>query len=464
MEAVINRDKKHKSLNVYAWYTIFFVVAALISFSFFIIYKKSFVWKNDGLYQHYNAFLYFGKNVREFIQNVFQNPTFEFPMWEWGLGPGNDAISYQLFYDPFFIFSVFTPTKFGEIGYGFTVVLRLYIAGFSFCSYCKEMKCLKWSTVFATIMYVFNAYMIFGAPRHPYFVNTTIYMPLIFLGIEKILNHKSFLLFSLAVALAALSDFYFFYMVVLLTIIYVALRLICDSKYRNIKAFSITVGKILVFSVIGVLISCVLLLPTIMSFVENNTRINDGYVSDIFYTLSQYSEYPGAILSSIRQPTGWAFVGMSALAYIGVFGSFIGKNKNNRWARIYFILEIVFLAFPIFGRMFNGFGYVTNRWVFIWSFVPSFLVARELPDILNFDIKKKGILTISVMTYTMMCLILDKSRTEDVLVGVVFLLISMIVVIFTNNIKDLIINKTGFKFFLSPKRINQFLIALLILT
>lgn len=453
METLINENKKGKKTSLYLGYTIFFAIASLIVFSFFILYNKSFVFRGDGIYQHYNAFLYFGKNVREFIRNIFQNHNFSIPMWEWGLGPGSDTISYQLFYDPFFIFAIFTPIKYMEISYGFTVILRLYLAGITFCAYCRKMNCQKWTTVCAAIMYVFCAYTIFAAPRHPYFINPVIFMPLIFLGIEKIIRNESFVLFSLAVALAALPDFYFFYMIVLLTVLYVTFRLICSSYYRKPKIFVGIMGKLLLFSVIGVAISGVLLLPTAMSFAENNTRVTDTYTYNFLYSFSQYSRYPGSFVSATEEPTPWSYLGMAPMVYIGVIGSFLNKDKKQCWARIYLLVEITFLCFPIFGRIFNGFGYVTNRWVFVWSFVPAFLFAKEFPSILNFSKKNKMILSALCIGYTLLCLVLDKSRIEVNLVGLVLFLISLIFVCFTSDIKSLCIPFKACKFTLKREHL-----------
>lgn len=454
--------KKRRVLPLYLWYTFFFAVAAVITFSFFAIYKKAFIWQNDGLYQHYNAFLYFGKWAREIVRNVFVEHNFAIPMWEWGFGAGSDGIGFQLFYDPFCVFSVFTPTKYAEFVYGFTVILRLYLAGVLFCAYCKKMNCIKWTTVCAAIMYVFCAYTIFTAPRHPYFVNTMIYMPLIFLGCENILQRKSFLPFSIGVALAALNDFYFFYMIVLLTIIYAAIRLLSDREYRVPKIFWGNVGRLFIYAIIGVATACVLFLPTVMSFIENNTRVNDTYTFSPFYSGSQYSVLPGSLVSATELAVSWGLVGMAPIAYIAVMGSFINRDKKQRFARIYFLLEIIFLCFPIFGHIFNGFGYVTNRWVFIWPLIPAFLFAKEFPEILKFDARKKGYLFLGCTVYTILCVLFEKSRVEVDLIGIVLLLAALGFIILATEVNESGLSCLRSKIRVSKKRFTQLVSAFLV--
>lgn len=80
-----------KKTNTYCIYTIFFLMTAALCFSFFYRYGKSMVWGNDGLYQHYNAFLYLGSWVREIFHTLFSEHRLVIPMWEWGLGFGGDA-------------------------------------------------------------------------------------------------------------------------------------------------------------------------------------------------------------------------------------------------------------------------------------------------------------------------------------------------------------------------------------
>ncbi|MBD5115642.1 MAG: YfhO family protein [Ruminococcaceae bacterium] len=453
MEATV---KNKKVFSLYFYYTVFFAIAAAICFSFFAIHKKSFVWAGDGLYNYYNNFIYCGKWIRSIVKEVLFNQTFDIPMWEWGFGPGADIISKGVFGNPFYLISAIFPEKFAEIGYNFMVILRLYLTGIAFCTYCKKMNCIKWTTVCAAIIYTFSGFALVYAPRHPFFADSMIWLPLILTGCEKIFRNESFVLFTLSVALCAFSGFYFFYMIVLLTILYVILRVVFNPDYMHLKFICNKIGKLLVFSIIGVAISCVTFLPVVIDFVENNTRVNDTYTYNFWYTANQYSALPGNFVNAT------AAVGLIPMAYIGVFGSFINHDKKRRWARIYLLAEIVFLCFPVFGSVFNGFGYVSDRWTFVWSFIPAYLFAKEFPNVLKFDIRKKGFLCLSCMTYTVVCLCPDKSRTEANTIGIVLLLIALVAAIFLPEIKTFVIRTANLKFEISTQRITQLVTVALI--
>jgi len=104
----LKRDRG--KISFYVLYTAVFCVAALLTFWYFGYYKKSMIWAYDGLYQHYNAFVYLGSWCRELLKNIVIEHNFVLPMWEWGLGYGSDVfttLSYYTFGDPVALISVF---------------------------------------------------------------------------------------------------------------------------------------------------------------------------------------------------------------------------------------------------------------------------------------------------------------------------------------------------------------------
>lgn len=358
-------------------------------------------------------------------------------MWEWGFGMGGDMLGSQALYDPFYLLSVFFPTKFSEFGYELIIILKLYLVGFAFCAYCRHMECAEWSTVCGALVYTFCAFTIYAAPRHPFFINYMIYLPLIFIGCEKILKKQSFVTYSLAVALAAAFSFYFFYMAGIFTAIYILLRLLCDPELRKPKAFFTVLLKFAGFTIIGVLIAMILLLPVVMHFIANNTRLSAFYEYNFLYSANEYAAMPGGFVNYGAAVTDWAFIGMAPIAFVAVVGAFIKRDKKNKWARIFLVIEVVFLLLPIAGRILNGLGYVTNRWTFFWPFIPAFLLAKELPDILNFERKKKIQIVGVSLAYTLLCLLLWQSRTKYMLVGLVFLMICVIFICLMDEFKPI---------------------------
>ena len=117
-----NSDSQKESLlkiiidNPIVQYNMLFAIGICVMLFFFIRYGKLPIWKNDGLYQHYNAFLYYGQWWRDLLHNIFVEHKFVAPVWEWSIGYGADVIttlSYYVFGDPFALISVMTPREFG---------------------------------------------------------------------------------------------------------------------------------------------------------------------------------------------------------------------------------------------------------------------------------------------------------------------------------------------------------------
>lgn len=422
--------------KLYSSYTLAFIIAALIVFSYFYSFGKSTVMaEDDGLYQHYNAFIYLGVWCRKIIKNLIFNHKLVIPLWEWGLGYGADIITtlgYYTFGDVFALISVITPEKYGEIGYTAAILLRFYAAGFAFCAFAKKMGCRGWSTVCASVMYTFCSYAIFSGVRHPYFILPMIYLPLVWLGCEKMIRGESPFLYILAVFLAAFSNFYFFYMIVLLTVLYVAVRLLSEKPYRNVKVLGKYLLQFTGYGVLGVAMASVVFLPNACNFLFDNTRISSVYTFNPFYSLYEYVSLPGSAIGP-HQAVPWAYIGMSPLAYLGAGACFLQK-KEDRWAKWYLAAEVLFLLFPAAGHILNGIGYVCNRWVFAWAFIVAFMFAKFFPVLPELAIKKKVILSAGCILYTAFCLFMEKNKYfEYVLAGVILLLASMVLVWLAND-------------------------------
>ena len=363
-------------------YSVMFIVVALLVFAPFILSGKGFVFTAlgaDGLNQHFNAFVYYGGYLRGILKNIVAGNGLVIPQWDFAIGYGGDIIStfsYYMIGDPFALISVAFPTKYAEVGYTLSILLRMYCAGAAFCAYSRAMGCPKTGTLIGALAYTFSAYALFAAIRHPFFMDATIWLPLIWLGVEKVLNGKRPYLLAVSVFLAAVSNFYFFYMIVIISAIYVVVRCIATATANNKNAskasiashFAVSLAKIAVFCIIGLAMAALLFLPSTLSFLDSS-RSSSPYAFDPLYTLR---EYEGLLASFVCVLDGavplWAVVGLTPVTLLCLIVDFI-KRDQSRWPRFMIICFCVFLIFPWFGYALNGFGYVSNRWVFAYTFV-----------------------------------------------------------------------------------------------
>lgn len=346
-------------------YTNLFAVVALFTFIHFYLNETSLVLWGDGFRQHYKALLYYSRFLRELFTNVFIEHNLVIPQWDFTIGLGSDVITTFTYYsigDPFALFAAFVPEDSLLYYYEAMIIARLYLSGVAFCYMCFEFKQKNWYAILAgAIAYVFCSYALFAGVRHPYFTNPMIYMPLLVVAVEKIIKGKKPIMLAFAVALAALSNFYFFYIIVLLTVIYVLARLIC-LYHKDIKKALPPLVKIAAASVLGVLMGAVLLLPTVLAFLSDS-RATDSSAFELFYPLRHYLNFLETLITSTRARK-WMVLGTVFLAIPAITSLFTQKKKGSHFLKVLMGIMALFIVFPIFGKISNGFAYVSNRWCF----------------------------------------------------------------------------------------------------
>lgn len=185
-------------------------------------------------------------------------------MWSASIGYGSDIIStlhYYVIGDPLALFSVFVPNKYMVDFYDLLILLRMYLAGMAFAGYCFYMKNKnKIAVLTGSFIYVFCGYTIMFGLHHPYFLNPMIYLPLLLIGVEKIFKKESAIFFSIMVFISCTSNFYFFYIIVLVTILYVIFRIFMYYRKEQWKEAirCLSHGS---YAVLGVCMSAFILIP-----------------------------------------------------------------------------------------------------------------------------------------------------------------------------------------------------------
>lgn len=154
------------------------------------------------------------------------------PQWDFSIGLGSDILTTLHFYaigDPLDLLSIACPAKYAAYLYSLLSLFRLYLAGLSFGAFCfiKKQNHVSSITV-GSLVYVFTLFGMFIVSHHPFFALPMIFLPLLLLGVEQIAAGKRPYLFIVTVFLAAISNFYFFYMLALFTAIYTLFCLFAD--------------------------------------------------------------------------------------------------------------------------------------------------------------------------------------------------------------------------------------------
>jgi len=367
----MNNNRK----RYYFTYTILFAFISLIIFSYYYLNNRTFINSgNDGLIQHYKALLYYSEYLKTIITNIF-NGKFIIPHWDFNIGEGSDVLQTLHFYtigDPLSIFSIFFNRNNMYVYYDLSILIRLYLAGIIFSNLCFYTgKDNIYAVLAGSFAYIFSYWGLLNVNEHIYFLNPLMYLPLIILGIEMIIKEDKPYIFALGVFLSALSNFYFFYMIVLLTIIYVIIRFLYQY-HHDYKLMINKLIKLIIFSVLATLMAAVIVFPVLSAFL-NDRRVGVDNSVSLLYSRFYYERLPMVFLSNDHPyDLCMGFVAPVLLA----LGLIIKKPKENLLLVILMFVTFIFACLPFAGKVLNGFAYVINRWSFAIALVVSYILVH----------------------------------------------------------------------------------------
>ena len=422
------RHQKTKNTDFYLIYAIAFLAVSLFLLSRFYLNGKSLVWKHDGVPQHLNSLAYYGEYLRGILRSLFVEHKLKIPMWDMHIGYGSDILTtlhYYVIGDPLTILSVFVKPENTEKLYGFLIFLRIYLAGLSFSRYCFYHKNSKQATFMGTMIYIFAGWTIYASMKHPYFANPMIYLPLILMGIDKIFKKEKPYVYIWSVAIAGLSNFYFFYMIVIFMVLYAIFRFFQEFEDRSFKNIGRWLGIFLVYSVIALLLAAVILLPVILP-VFGTERFNAKNYVPLFYDRIYYEKYLGCLIG--ENMIQWGVAGYSAVSMAGVL-VLLAKRKKYGTLKAGFLLLNLFLLIPFAGHVLNGFSYVSNRWIWAYGMLISYIFVKIYPDIFALTLKEKRRIFVMLLVYCGIVLLPEAARTQRNMIAVLLLTLTVFVIL-----------------------------------
>ena len=348
------------------WYSILFTVLAIGVFFLFIIFHKSFIQYSDGYRQGYFQVVEIKHSLESFMSGD------GFSLWSWSKGSGMGSMFPN---DPFTIFAALFPAGLIELGYTLAVVLKLYCSGLFFLIFGREVKLEAFPCVFGAICYAFSSWMIdVGLVQSPFLINPVVF-PLVILGVERIYKGKSPLLFILMVAYYLIRSSYFAFMGAIGAFMYIVLRYFAFNDKFRIGQFAVRIGSFIIYGIIGGIISACVMLPAATKLsVASTDSASD--TMDILFGSSYYEGF-GLKLLSRGLTDDYLDIGIPILMLLlfPVAVRYINRKKTNV---IMSILLLGMMMFPFFCSMFNGFGYCTLRWSFIFIFFAVWASAEML--------------------------------------------------------------------------------------
>lgn len=391
-------------------YTALFALLMGIWAAIFALNGQSFIQYGDTLKQHYPFLVYYGRWLRQAARCVLTGAAV--PTWDFSIGYGADIITTLSYYglgDPLDLLAAFVPGRRTEQLLEGLIVLRLYLAGLAFMAFSRRHGNSRFGTLLGALAYVFSAWPIQAGLIEPVFLVPMYCFPLMLLGADDLFEGRSPVLYIAAIALTALSNFLFFYMAAVLLVLYAIA--VYSKRYgaKNLRTLPPLLAKFIGFALVGIAISAVTLLPTAQEL----------FGSARFGLTRETAPYPFyrffELLANMTTGMGYdaysTYAGVTSAAFLGVLVLF-AKPRQNTVLKCAWLGLLALLLVPQAGSVLNGISYVSNRWVWAFTMLEAFILARVCPGITAFEPKEKRNLFALLAVYCVVAFCVKQGRTE----------------------------------------------------
>ncbi len=388
--------------NSYLIYSVTFLLLLPIIYMPFITEGRTFVWNVDGINQHYPILIYYGRLLRGILQGQ------GFPMVDFSIGLGFDTITTLHYYalgDPIALLTVFMTEDNGPLVYVILIILRLYLIGISFLTFCRYWGMKGNGMILGALIYVFCGFSFFSGVRHPYFLNPMIYLPILLIGLEEVLRRKKPQLLVIMTFLCTISNFYFLYILTVMAVIYVIIRYAFTfyKDYKNKLTGLFCVGlRTGCYYLLGMAMAAVVFLPIIYAFLQNGRMDSKPeLLTGLFhYNKGFYFYALQGLFASGISPRYW--VDLSFPTVTGISVVILLCNSRYRKLAITFVLTMLALLVPAFGYFMNGFAYITNRWDFLLAFVIAVVFAATYESVFRLGPRERSLLGVGSLGYAVL--------------------------------------------------------------
>lgn len=230
---------------------------------------------------------------------------------------------------------------------------------------------------FGALLYGTSSIYFRHATYWDFFADAMLWLPLLLLGAEKVIREGRAALFLLAVSVTLFDNFYFAYINLLLTGIYILFRWLFplyeqeQKKKQQLKLFT---GSILA----GFGISAVSFVPAVYGFLHNYRPEYEAEISLFGYTDN--------ILLSGR------ILSIPAVTVAVLFAAVFYQNRMFRLFAALTVTGIILHYSPAAGSLFNGFSAPQYRWEYFLALAAAGTAAAGLAQFGKVENKRSLIL------------------------------------------------------------------------
>ncbi|MBQ3416244.1 MAG: YfhO family protein [Ruminococcus sp.] len=414
--ALIEADRGFRFYLVfYVMYTLAFLFGAYLIYNIFHEYGRTFLWIEDGVYQHFPAFHYVCDTVKGILKHDGSLETL-LP-FNFTLGQGGDILTTLNSYDytdpiSWLCAMVFPLSELRR--YALMIFVKLWLCGAAFSVFCFSTDRRNRTAVLCgALTYMFSGAVLHVFARHPNYVNWAYFLPLLLAGVELYRRKGKKYLLILSVTMNLVISFYTFFINAILLAVYVITLSVCNiikeknARGKTVKGELWLDVKTALLCFIGAAVVAAVLLPTIFAFLQNpRTGELTGYTdSALQYEVGYYESLFSTLFMPYTTISGYTtYIGLFPVIFVAIGAIFTQKKKHTH-LKVLLIVFAVFLCLPIMGRLLNGMGYATSRWAYAVPFLGGVMLVEAFELLPKLSTNVKRWILIAGATYILYCFV-----------------------------------------------------------
>ena len=367
-KAVALKPQKERRLST-------FLIALGIAAGFFVPYMLI----SEGYFTFYGDFNVQQIPFYQMCHAAVRDGNFG---WNWYTDLGVNFIGSYSFYllgSPFFWLTIPFPNSFVPYLMGPLLILKFALAALTGYLFIRRFTRTPEAARLGGLLYAFSGFSVYNIFFN-HFHEAIILFPVLLLGLELLITENRRGIFMFAVCLSALANYFFFFGMVVFTVIYFFVRLLSGAVKVRFSRFLV----IALEAVLGVAMAAVLLIPSFYAIIENS-RVSNMLLGWNAITYGKEQIYLNIIQCFFFPPdlparpvffpgaqVKWSSLGgwLPLFSMAGVFTWFIEKRKS--WIKRLLGISIFMALVPILNSAFYAFN---TSYYARWFYMPILIMS-----------------------------------------------------------------------------------------
>lgn len=377
-----------KPRNAGGWRNNYFLKSFFLGLSLALVIFLPFLLVDGGRFLFYGDFNVQQVPVYRLAHDAVRAGEFG---WNYKTDLGANYIGSYSFYllgSPFFWLTIPFPSEWLQFLMGPLLILKFACATLSGYVYLHRYTKTGETAMIGAVLYAFSGFSVYNIFFN-HFHEAIVMVPLMLAALDEYMENRRRGLFALTVFACCFVNYYFFVGQVTFTLLYFFLRLLCGSWKINQRDFLLLALE----AVLGVGLSCVLLIPSILAVLQNDRTGNliNGWNAVLYNKNQRYlhilecfffpPDLPARPNFTPESESKWASLGawLPLFSMTGVIGWLQLKRKHWLKKLIWALFAMALVPFLNSAfQMFNSAYYA--RWYYMLTLMMALATILALEN------------------------------------------------------------------------------------